>query len=153
VRPQPKLGTVEIRITDAQSTLGATAALVALVQSLVRLELVDGHADSALVHAPEVLDENRFLAARDGVEAELVDPIRGRAVSVLDIAGELIGACAPHAVLLGCDAQLGLLGDLLDDPGPARQRAVASRVGLEGLVAELAVDFVAPLEALQRGAA
>ncbi|MEA2193620.1 MAG: glutamate---cysteine ligase / carboxylate-amine ligase, partial [Solirubrobacteraceae bacterium] len=30
VRPQPKLGTVEIRIMDAQSTLGATAALVAL---------------------------------------------------------------------------------------------------------------------------
>ncbi len=36
VRPQPKLGTVEIRIMDAQSTLSATAALVALVQSLVR---------------------------------------------------------------------------------------------------------------------
>jgi carboxylate-amine ligase len=71
VRPQPKLGTVEIRIMDAQSTLGATAALVALVQSLVRLELVDGHADAALVHAPEVLDENRFLAARDGVDADL----------------------------------------------------------------------------------
>src|SRR5918997_1789823 len=84
VRPQPKLGTVEIRIMDAQSTLGAMAALVALVQCLVRLELVDGHADAALVHAPEVLDENRFLAARDGVSAEFVDPVQGRAVSIND---------------------------------------------------------------------
>jgi len=151
VRPQPRLGTVEIRIMDAQATVGATAALVALVQSLVRLELVDGHADAALVHAPEVLDENRFLAARDGVEAALVDPVQGRAVPVLEIAGELIGACTPHAAALGCTAQLELLGDLLDDPGPARQRLVASRAGLEGLTADFSLDFNAPLTRLQRG--
>jgi carboxylate-amine ligase len=144
VRPQPKLGTVELRIMDAQSTPGATAALVALVQSLVRLELVDGHADSALVHAPEVLDENRFLAARDGVDAELVDPVRGRAVAIGDIAGELMSACAPHADALGCGDQLELLRDLLDNPGPARQRQLAARDGLQGLVADLAIDFSRP---------
>jgi carboxylate-amine ligase len=150
VRPQPKLGTVEVRIMDAQSTLDSTAALVALVQSLVRLELVEGHADAALVHAPEVLDENRFLAARDGVEAELVDPVQGRAVPVLEIADELLGACTPHATALGCTAQLELLGDLLDDPGPARQRLVAGRDGLEGLTADFSLDFNAPLTQLQR---
>lgn len=153
VRPQPKLGTVEIRIMDAQSTLSSTAALVALVQSLVRLELVDGHADAALVHAPEVLDENRFLAARDGVEAELVDPVRGRAVPVLEIAAELMHACGPHAATLGCTAQLDLLAELLDDPGPARQRTLAARGGLEGLAADLALDFNAPLNELQRDVA
>jgi carboxylate-amine ligase len=106
VRPQPKLGTIEIRVMDTQSTLGATAALIALVQALVRLELIDGHADAALAHAPEVLDENRFLAARDGVEAELVDPLRGRAVGVLEIATELMHACGPHAVALSCGGEL-----------------------------------------------
>jgi carboxylate-amine ligase len=151
VRPQPRLGTVELRIMDAQSTLGATAALVAFVQSLVRLELVDGHADAALVHAPEVLDENRFLAARDGVDAELVDPVRGRAVSVREVAGELMTACAPHAVALGCAAQLALLEDLLDDPGPARQRDLAERDGLEGLVADLAIDFAGRVDRIERG--
>jgi carboxylate-amine ligase len=151
VRPQPKLGTVEVRIMDAQSTLGATAALVALVQSLVRLELVDGHADSGLVHAPEVLDENRFLAARDGVDAELVDPVRGRAVPLREVATELMTACAPHAVALGCAEQLALLDDLLEHPGPARQRRLAERDGLEGLVADLALDFCAVL-GLERGA-
>ncbi|MBA3748296.1 MAG: YbdK family carboxylate-amine ligase, partial [Solirubrobacterales bacterium] len=108
VRPQPRLGTVEVRIMDAQSTLGGTAALVALTQSLVRLELVDGHADAALVHAPEVLDENRFLAARDGINAELVDPVRGRAVTIVDIAAELLISCAPHAEILGCAEELKL---------------------------------------------
>ncbi|MEA2149400.1 MAG: glutamate---cysteine ligase / carboxylate-amine ligase [Solirubrobacteraceae bacterium] len=145
VRPQPKLGTVEVRIMDAQSTLGAAAALVALVQSLTRLELDDGHADAALVHAPEVLDENRFLAARDGVDAKLVDPIQGRAVPLREVAAEVMRACAPHAETLGCGAQLAGLDRLLAHPGDAHQRFLAERDGLEGLVADLALDFSAPV--------
>jgi carboxylate-amine ligase len=141
VRPQPKLGTVEVRIMDAQTTLDSTAALVALVQSLVRLELVDGHADAALVHAPEVLDENRFLAARDGVDAELVDPVRGRAVPVASLATELVGACEPHAHALGCSAELERVGRLLVEPGALHQRQLAARDGLDSLVANLAGDF------------
>jgi len=141
VRPQPRLGTVEVRIMDAQTTLDATAALVALVQSLVRLELVDGHADAALVHAPEVLDENRFLAARDGVDAALVDPVLGRAVSVVDVVADLMVSCAPHAAELGCGEELKHVAELLVHGGPERQRALAERDGLVGLVADLAADF------------
>jgi len=141
VRPQPKLGTVEVRIMDTQSTLGGTAALVALVQSLVRLELVDGHADAALVHAPEVLDENRFLAARDGCDAKLVDPVKGHAVPVVDLVAELMVSCAPHAEVLGCAEELKLVAGLLVDGGPERQRRLAERDGLVGLVADLAEDF------------
>ena len=51
IRPQPRLGTVEIRIMDAQPRLAATAALTALVQALARLELEQGFAAPALVHA------------------------------------------------------------------------------------------------------
>ena len=69
VRPQPRFGTVEVRIMDAQPRLEATAALCALVQALARLELEEGYAPRELVHAQEALAENRFLAARDGVAA------------------------------------------------------------------------------------
>jgi len=150
VRPQPLLGTVEVRIMDAQSTLDATAALIALVQSLARLELVDGHADAALVHAPEVLDENRFLAARDGVDAELVDPVRNRAVSVIDIVAGLMISCAPHARALGCSEELKLVAELLVDNGTARQRRLAQCDGLVGLVADLAADFRGGLTRAER---
>jgi carboxylate-amine ligase len=150
VRPQPRLGTVEVRIMDAQSTLGGTAALVALVQSLARLELVDGHADAALVHAPEVLDENRFLAARDGVDANLVDPVLGRAVSVVDNVAELLLLCAPHAEALGCAGELKLVAELLVEGGPARQRRLAKEHGLGGLVADLAADFRGGLTRAER---
>ncbi len=141
VRPQPKLGTVELRIMDAQCTLAATAALVALVQSLTRLEVVDGYVQSALVHSPEVLDENRFLAARDGVEAEFVDPVEGKPLPVRKLVAELMSACAPHAAELGCTDELESLEALLAHPGPARQRKLGSRLGLEGLVADMAMDF------------
>jgi carboxylate-amine ligase len=150
IRPQPKLGTVEVRVMDAQSTLGARAVLVALVQSLMRLELVDGYADASLVHAPEVLDENRFHAVRDGIEAELVDPVRGGSVAARDLAHDLMRACEPHASALGCAGELALLSDLLEHPGPARQRHLAELGGLEGLVEALAGDFAEPLTRLER---
>src|SRR5206468_7317568 len=73
VRPQPRLGTVEVRIMDAQSTVTDTAALAALVQSIARLELEEGFASPALLDAPEAIAENRFLAARDGMQARLLN--------------------------------------------------------------------------------
>src|SRR6201994_6408 len=39
VRPQPRLGTVEVRVMDAQSKLGESAAIAALVQAIVRAEV------------------------------------------------------------------------------------------------------------------
>ena len=42
VRLQPRFGTVEVRIMDAQTTVEDTAALVALVQSIARLEVEEG---------------------------------------------------------------------------------------------------------------
>ncbi len=74
VRPQPRFGTVEVRIMDTQSTVAETAALVALIQSLARLEAQEGYASEQLLASPEVLAENRFLAARDGAGGLLVDP-------------------------------------------------------------------------------
>ena len=78
VRPQPRFGTVEVRILDAQTTVTETVALVALVQCIARLEIVDGYAPERLVVTQEVLDENRFLAARDGMQAEFIDPVAER---------------------------------------------------------------------------
>ena len=60
---------------------------------------------AAARRAPEVLDENRFLAARDGVEAELIDPRPGRGAGA-ELVAEVLAACAPHARELGCEAEL-----------------------------------------------
>ena len=94
-----------------------------------------------------------LLALSANSPSELVDPVRGRAVPVLEIAVELMQACRPHAAALGCSGELELLCELLDNPGPARQRAVAPRSGLDGLAAAFAVAFEAPLTSLQLDAA
>lgn len=142
VRLQPKYGTVEIRIMDAQVSPAQTAALVALVQSLVRLEVLEGYASSRVLHAQEVLEENRFLAARDGVDAELIDPDLGRRVPVADIAADVVDACMPHARDLGCADELAMVERLVSRPSAARQRELAGEEDDQRrLVAALADAF------------
>src|SRR3954466_1006171 len=145
VRLQPKLGTLEVRVMDAQTRIRDTAALAALVQCLVRLEALDGMAEPELCFAPEVLDENRFLAARDGIEAQLLDPHRDRCVPASGRLATLVDACWPHARALQCESELALLAHLAGDPGAARQRAIASeRSGLPGLLHNLQGEFSPP---------
>jgi carboxylate-amine ligase len=144
VRPQPRFGTVEVRILDAQTTVADTAALVALVQSIARLEIEEEWIDERLLIADEALNENRFLAARDGMRAELIAPSRGSAVPAADLLGELLAACEPHARALGCADELNQARTLAADPGAMRQLELARRPArLAGLVASMAASFEA----------
>ena len=63
---------------DAQITVAETAALTALVQCIARLETLEGYASPELVDPTEVLAENRFIAARDGMQGAHIDPVRAR---------------------------------------------------------------------------
>ena len=98
-----------------------------------------------LVASPEVLEENRFLAARDGMDARLIDPSQRRRVPVRLQLVELLKACAPHARALGCADELGSIEELmLKRTGAERQTELArGEARLPGLVAALADDFVA----------
>ena len=143
VRLQPRLGTLEVRIADAQTTIGEVAAVAALVQSLVRLEATEPHAPDELLDAPEVLAENRFLASRDGAAARLVDPLTESRVPVERSLSELVERAVPHAGDLSCVDELGSVADLFRRPGAARQRVLAEERGLPGMVAELSSLFLA----------
>jgi len=142
VRPQPRLGTVEIRIMDAQPSLDATAALAALVQVLARLELEQGFAPAGLVGAQEVLAENRFIAARDGAAAELIDPRNSALVPVAGLLEEVLAAARPHAAALDASEELEGARRLVAMPEAQRQQRVASSFGISKLVADLAARFV-----------
>jgi carboxylate-amine ligase len=143
VRLQPRLGTVEVRLMDAQSAVRDVTPLVALVQSLARFEL---ESDSIpATPGPEVLAENRFLAARDGMGARLIDPTSGRLVPVRETLKRLLAECRPHAVALGCADALSRVRWLAAANGADRQRAFAARnEGLKDLVARLSQRFLAP---------
>ena len=150
VRLQPKLGTIEVRIMDSQTRVDDNAALAALVQCAVRLEATEGYVDEAIAARPEVLEENRFLATRDGMRAEFIDPQHDRRRPVRDILGELLAACGPHAAALDCKAELAAVAALAAEPGDHRQRLLAgvhpgdpAGPGLGMLVGALAAEFTA----------
>jgi carboxylate-amine ligase len=143
VRPQPRFGTVEIRIMDAQTTAGEAAALAALVQCIARLEVEEGYAPMDLISAQETLEENRFIAARDGMDARLIDPAAGRRVPATEQLEKLLEACAPHARELGCEAELAPIQGMADQTGAKRQLALARNGGrLQGLVETIADRFL-----------
>jgi carboxylate-amine ligase len=135
---------------DAQTRAADNAALAALTQCLVRLEAEGGYVHAEIACRPEVLEENRFLASRDGIRARFLDPERDKRRPAREILPELLDACAPHAAALGCEAELAAVEALAAEPGDHRQRLLAGvrqgdtvGPGLGVLVAALADDFTA----------
>jgi glutamate---cysteine ligase / carboxylate-amine ligase len=144
VRLQPRFGTIEVRIADAQTRVAEVAGLAALIQSLVRLEATEGWVSEELVAAQEVIEENRFLAARDGIEARLINVRIDERVPAREQLELLLAACAPHAEALGCAAELEEARALAAAPGARRQREAVRQVGQRQLVAALAGAFLDP---------
>lgn len=142
VRVQPRVGTIEVRIMDAQVTLDATRALVAMVQSLAKMEHEEAWAELASRAAPEVHDENRFLAARDGVDVALIDPVQRRRVPLRERMDALLPRLREHAQDLGCEHDLLAINELYETPGAGYQLRVARRTErLPGLVRQLCAEF------------
>lgn len=125
IRPQPAIGTIEIRSMDCQTRADDAAGLVALTQCLVKLEAEEHLATERAIDAHEAITENRFIAARDGVEGSLIDADREVRRPVREILGQMVDLCRGHAQDLGCENELEHCVTLLDDPPAERQRALA----------------------------
>jgi carboxylate-amine ligase len=135
LRLRPEYGTLEFRFADAQTSIDATAAITAVCQSLVaalRERLALGEQLSGV--PSHVLNENRWRAIRDGLEARLADPLTGAIEPVRDRLARLLGALEPHASACCCADELALAWTLLDCNGAIRQRAIAEEHGMHGLL-------------------
>ena len=126
VRPHPKFGTVEIRAMDSQTRVEHSLALTALIQAMVK-ELAE-HYESGeqLTDYPwQMLDENKWLAARHGLDGELVDLPSAERVSSRALAKRLVDRLRGHAEDLGSAADLDGIMDLIErGNGAARQIVV-----------------------------
>ncbi|HYI79575.1 MAG TPA: carboxylate-amine ligase [Thermoleophilaceae bacterium] len=126
VRPHPKFGTVEVRVMDSQTRLEHTLGLAALVQAMAKELGEHFEAGKELSRYPfEMLDENKWFAARHGLDGELVDlPSRER-VSTKALARRLVDRLRGHAEDLGSGDELGAIEDLIEHGnGGARQLIV-----------------------------
>jgi len=145
LRPQPRFGTIEVRVMDVQARASATRALIALLQSVASLELEEGHLAPDRVGSPEVLAENRFIASRDGVHGRLIDPAQERRIPVPEVLEDLMPSLTPHADRLGCRDALEEVSELAQESGSDEQLRVREQRGsLPRLVEFLADEFCAP---------
>jgi carboxylate-amine ligase len=126
VRPHPTFGTVEVRAMDAQTHVEHTLGLTALIQAMVKELAEHFESGSKLGSYPyEMLDENKWLAARHGLEGELVDLPERRMVPSKELARRLYDRLREHAQDLGGEAELEGIVDLLErGTGAQRQRVV-----------------------------
>jgi carboxylate-amine ligase len=141
IRLQPRFGTVEVRIMDTQITVEATAALVGLVQAVAHLELEEDDRGNRPDASPEVLNENRFIACRDGMSGRLIDLETDRLLPAQEMLAGLLDRARDHAEELGCADALEAAGELARDTGAVWQRRVAGVVGPEGVVERLIARF------------
>jgi carboxylate-amine ligase len=126
VRPHPQFGTVEIRAMDSQTRIEHTTAITALVQAMVK-ELAEHYdAHRQFTDYPwEMLDENKWLASRHGLDGELVDLPSNERVATKALAKRLLARLREHAQDLGSGDALEGIEDLLTrGNGAARQMLV-----------------------------
>ena len=131
LRPHPKLGTLEVRIPDAQTRLESVAGIVALVQSLVAT-LADGfeRGEKPQIQPVTLINENKWRAARDGLNGLLIDLERDEERPAGDAVLALVERAEPAAGRLGCREELAEVERLVQrGTGADEQRRVYEETG------------------------
>jgi carboxylate-amine ligase len=131
IRPSPHLGTVEVRICDGVSNLRELAALTALTHCLVvDLEERLAAGETLPTMPPWYVQENKWRAARYGLDAEIILDAAGRERLVTDDLTDLLVRLEPVARRLDCSEELRSVEDIVRRGASyQRQRAVADCTG------------------------
>jgi len=114
VRPQPPLGTIEVRIFDLPTDARRLVALAAIVQALVaeyqdRFEAGVPRADVGR----EYLQQNRWQAMRYGLDGKIVEPVTGDVLPMREQVARMLDVAAPKSHELDSTDQLTYARDVL----------------------------------------
>ncbi len=148
IRPAPRFGTIEVRVSDGVSNLQELLSLAALTHCLVEhlSTLIDDGV--ALPTMPQwFVQENKWRAARYGMDAIIILDDAGNEELVVDATRRLVAELEPVAARLGCTDELrGVLDILETGASYQRQRAVAAAHGpghdaLEAVVGHLVQEM------------
>ncbi len=116
VRLHPRLGTIEIRICDAVSRLDDAIAITAYCQALVKhyAELVERGVEIPSFHRI-LTSENKWLAARYGLAAPVIDLQTGRRnrLPVAALVRRTLQTLGPQARELGSEEELSGVEEIL----------------------------------------
>jgi glutamate---cysteine ligase / carboxylate-amine ligase len=128
IRLHPRWGTVEVRICDAVTRVEHAVALAAYCQALVKhlSERYEGGEQIPSYHRI-LTTENKWLAARYGLEAPVMDLASGRRnrVPLAQLIRRTLRDIEPHARELGSERELEGVREILSrGNGADRQRRV-----------------------------
>lgn len=145
IRPSPRWGTLEMRACDGLSSAEEIGAVAALVQCLVERMSRQLDAGESLPRLqPWFVRENKWRAARYGLEAEIILNASGKERLVTEDIRDLLVSLAPIAEDLGCARELEQV-NLILTKGASYQRqlrvAEANGGDLAAVVASLAQEL------------
>lgn len=131
IRPSPHWGTVEVRACDGLATADEVGAVAALIHCLT--DRMSGRLDNGVEPVtlqPWFVRENKWRAARYGLDADVVVAPDGTQRRAKDALLELVEELAPTAERLNCTDELSTVATILDTgAGYQRQLAVAEANG------------------------
>ena len=109
IRLHPRLGTIEVRICDAVTRVEDAVAIAAYCQALVKQLCERYEAGTGIPSYHRILtSENKWLAARYGLEAPVMDLGSGRRnrVPIARLVRSTVADLEPHARELGSEREL-----------------------------------------------
>ena len=145
IRPVANLGTIEMRVCDGLSTLEDVGAIAALTQCLVdEFSTTLDNGGTIPTMPPWHVQENKWRAARYGMEAIIILDAQGNEQLVTEHLVEVLDRLQPVAKKLGCVEELGDVEKILArGAGYQRQRRIAAEH--DGDLSAVVLDMVAQL--------
>jgi glutamate---cysteine ligase / carboxylate-amine ligase len=144
IRPHAFYHTIEFRICDMPATFEDAIALAALCQALVaKLAWLHRHGLITPILSRNLIEENKWRAARFGLDAEIIDFARERRLSMRDSIHELLDFVDEVVDELGTRREMNHLRALLADPrgtGADQQIAVYKETGSLQAVAHFLIQ-------------
>ncbi|MEV6072831.1 glutamate--cysteine ligase [Nocardia sp. NPDC052001] len=128
IRPAPKWGTIEVRVCDGTPSRSELSAIVALIHCLiVDLDRRVEAGETLPTIPPWHVQENKWRAARYGLDAIIITDAASNERLVTDDLMELLNRLEPTAKSLGCENELALVADIPKRGASyQRQRRVAA---------------------------
>ena len=131
VRPHHNFGTVEVRICDVPGSMDQVCGLTALIHCLIKSlnDEIDEGTYQFDCH-PMMVRQNKWRAARFGIQASLVHAIDYRIESVESLVNELVTRLHGVSQDLGCESELKFVREMAArQSSAARQREILTETG------------------------
>ncbi|MHC4565918.1 MAG: carboxylate-amine ligase [Planctomycetota bacterium] len=114
IRPQPPLGTVELRVLDLPTDVRRLGALAAITQAAMAMYQDKFNAGAARTELnPAYIEQNRWKAMRHGLDGKILDPSTGDVIPTREQIERLLDSIGPKAEELGSISHIDFAREML----------------------------------------